>query len=148
MPDKEPSAQKETLTRKLLAGCIIQNSRGEILFIHRITQGKVQWELPGGKLEPGEDSVTAARREAEEELGVEVEIISEAGRHEFTENGTTNDYTWYNSRIISGEPRPMEDIHNMIGYFSWDELNSIRGELSSNASNLLDARSAGQLNLN
>lgn len=31
------------------------------------------WELPGGKIEPGEDAVSAARRETREEAGLSIE---------------------------------------------------------------------------
>lgn len=37
------------------------------------------WELPGGRVEPGESDVDAVRRECQEELGVEVRVFGPIG---------------------------------------------------------------------
>ena len=34
-----------------LAGCVITDSDGNILLVHRSTPKRTQWEIPGGKLE-------------------------------------------------------------------------------------------------
>lgn len=45
----------------------------EYLLLHYVGG---HWDFPKGKLEEGEDSLTAAHRELEEETGLEAEIIS------------------------------------------------------------------------
>lgn len=53
------------------AGGVVKNGHGEYLFIHRL--GK--WDLPKGKLEEDEKVRSAAKREVEEECGVDVDYL-------------------------------------------------------------------------
>lgn len=54
------------------AGGLVLNPNGEMLFIFR--NGK--WDLPKGKIDPGEDEETAAVREVEEECGIKGHSIT------------------------------------------------------------------------
>ncbi len=59
------------------AFCLVENSRGEVLFIQRgYGKEKGKWSLPGGFVDPGETSKHAARRETREETGLAVKVIS------------------------------------------------------------------------
>lgn len=53
---------------------VIFNEKDDILFIHnrRYTVGHLEWEIPAGKIEPGEAIEAAAEREAKEETGCEL----------------------------------------------------------------------------
>ena len=61
---------KETFFKNFIiieaSGGIVQNEKKEILFINRL--GK--WDLPKGKIEPGEKEEESAVREVNEETGV------------------------------------------------------------------------------
>ena len=50
----------------IAAGGLVQNASGEYLMIFR----RNCWDLPKGKQEPGEDTITCALREVEEETGL------------------------------------------------------------------------------
>jgi len=69
------------------------------------------WELPGGKVEPGELPQDALHREIREELGVEIELGPMvqgplAGAWALGDRYVMQ--VWL-ARITAGEPRPLED---------------------------------------
>jgi 8-oxo-dGTP pyrophosphatase MutT (NUDIX family) len=52
------------------AGCVVVlDSKALLLWRHRFITGSQGWEIPIGKIEPGEDPAAAATRETEEETG-------------------------------------------------------------------------------
>lgn len=132
----------------ILAGCVILDEEGKVLLIHRNTPKRVQWEIPGGKIEEGEDSRKTAERGAEEEIGVNIELVKELGKKEFNEDDFVVDYIWYLTKIISGQPKCMEkDKYDGLNYFSWEELKEMP-DLSPNTQNLVNAYLVGELKLN
>lgn len=54
-------------------GVLVENSQGELLFeqVYRYPTGRLEWEIPAGSLEAGEDPLETARREVFEETGYE-----------------------------------------------------------------------------
>lgn len=61
------------------AGGVVVNDRGLVLVV---SQHGASWSLPKGHIDPGEDSLAAARREIYEESGVKnIELIKELGSY-------------------------------------------------------------------
>lgn len=114
-----------------LAGAILLDKDNKILLMHRNTNDRKQWELPGGKLEKNELPEQAAIRELKEELNIKVQIIKYIGFKESLENGIILKYHWYKCKIEKGVPTLMEEKFDDIKYFSNDELLENK-ELSSN----------------
>ena len=65
------------------------------------------WEFPGGKCRAGELPEDCARREAREELGVEVRIVEgwETLEYDYTDRRVR--IHPFVGKILSGEPRPI-----------------------------------------
>ena len=60
---------------KKVAFCLVENDKGEILFVQRAYgREKGKWSLPGGLVDQGESSRHAAYRETKEETGIIVRI--------------------------------------------------------------------------
>jgi len=84
------------------------------------------WELPGGKVEPGEQPQDALLREIREELGVEVELGArvegpEAGGWPLGDRYVM--HVWL-ARVTAGEPRPLED-HDQLRLLTRAELYTV-----------------------
>ena len=83
----------------------IVNDAGELLLIKRRehdphTPGA--WDVPGGRLEDGEDVMAGLKRETKEETGLEIEILHQLCIHEFTrEDGQEIKMTTYLCRSLS-----------------------------------------------
>jgi 8-oxo-dGTP diphosphatase len=71
-----------------------------------------KWELPGGKVDPGEDPAAALRRELEEEFGVQAQIGEYLGSVRFRNETLDLQILLYRISGMSGVPqlREHEDL--------------------------------------
>ena len=95
--------------RKLVVAGLILGEREVLITQRRADQAlPLQWEFPGGKVEPGEAPVAALVRELREEIGVEVAVgrIWDVLFHPYPAFDLV--MLVYACRITAGEPRAVE----------------------------------------
>lgn len=100
----------EPRARKLVvAGLVIGDDQRVLITQRRADQAHpLQWEFPGGKVEPGEAPVAALVRELREELGVTVVVgqIWDVLFHAYPAFDLV--MLVYGCRIVDGAPRAVE----------------------------------------
>jgi 8-oxo-dGTP diphosphatase len=89
-----------------VVAAIIEHAGGILICRRRPDQSHpLQWEFPGGKVEPGESPAAALARELEEELGISGATGHAIARYEFAyPGGPPVDLIFYRVLAFSGEP--------------------------------------------
>ncbi|GLF94442.1 (deoxy)nucleoside triphosphate pyrophosphohydrolase [Streptomyces yaizuensis] len=108
--------------RVVVAGAVYDG--GRLLAARRSAPAELagRWELPGGKLEPGERPEDGLVRELREELGVETEVLARIpGSWPLKPGYVLQVWT---VRLVSGEPRPLED-HDALRWLGPDETGAV-----------------------
>lgn len=106
-------------TRVVVAAAVVRD--GRLLAAERATPAELRggWELPGGKVEAGEDEPTALVRECAEELGVRIEVAGRLGPDVPLRPGLL--LRGYRAVLLAGEPCPGAD-HLAVRWLTPDEL--------------------------
>ncbi|MFC5718881.1 (deoxy)nucleoside triphosphate pyrophosphohydrolase [Streptomyces gamaensis] len=111
-----------TTVRVVVGGAVLD--RGRLLAARRSAPPELagRWELPGGKVEPGESAPQALVRELREELGVEVEPLERIeGEWPLRPPYVLRVWT---AKLLSGEPRPLED-HDELRWLTPDRIDEV-----------------------
>ncbi len=91
---------------QVVAGIIERQGRVLICRRNARQQHPLQWEFPGGKVEPGETTAQALARELEEELGIRGAMGAEITRYEFAYPGKAPvELVFLRVLKYSGEPQ-------------------------------------------
>lgn len=99
--------EDEVNVRVVVGGAVCD--RGRLLAARRTAPPSLagRWELPGGKVEPGESEQQALVRELREELGIEVEPVARVTGEWPLQPGLAL-HVWH-ARLLKGEPEPLQD---------------------------------------
>lgn len=85
-----------------------------------------EWELPGGKLEPGEGLVECVTRETCEELGVDAFVVSELNNWLYPVNSTEVVIITYLLRTADLDPDlVLSHEHKELGVFSYEQTKEL-----------------------
>lgn len=110
-PADQPADQYPSPGGALVVAAAVVRS-GRLLAARRMSPAAARgrWELPGGKVEPGESAAEAVVREVREELGCEVEVVGALPGSSPLPGGLT--LVALRARLVGGEPVPT--VHDAV----------------------------------
>ncbi len=119
------------MTRRLVVGALVVDDLAaptRLLAARRTTPPELagRWELPGGKVEPGETPQQALHRELHEELAVAVEVGAELPGPDqgcWPISAALEMRLWF-VRVVRGWPQPLGS-HDLLRWLTppqWDDV--------------------------
>jgi 8-oxo-dGTP diphosphatase len=108
---------------RVVAAVLVRDGR---VLAARRAEGKREaglWELPGGKVEPGESDADALVRELREELGVTVSVHGPAGENEHAYAHGAVRLVALRCTLVAGEPQALD--HAEVRWLAADALDTV-----------------------
>ncbi|MCC6767533.1 MAG: NUDIX domain-containing protein [Bacteroidia bacterium] len=132
LPEEGLSLLKQRFQFIRAAGGVVESSKGRILMIYRLDT----WDLPKGKIDPGENEIQAAIREIEEETGiVTTQPVAAICRtwHIYKHNSSEilKETSWFHFKVAS-ESSPIIQTEEHISHAGWYNLDQIKQEQMQN----------------
>jgi 8-oxo-dGTP diphosphatase len=117
-----PMLAPELPTLRVVAGAVVRG--GRVLAAQRPVGDRLAglWELPGGKVEPGEGDDEALARELAEELAVEVKVVAGLAETVYPYPSRRVHLVALGCELRRGEPRPLS--HDALTWL--DDLAAVR----------------------
>lgn len=109
---------------KLSVKALVYDKDGRCLFIKRSMESRFfagEWDLPGGKMDPGEEIEQALARETLEETGLTVAFDAVAGASECELPAIRVAILYLEAHVLSGKVR-MSDEHDAFRWVPPAEL--------------------------
>ena len=136
---------KKNFTIIKAAGGLVQNAKGEYLFIFR----NKKWDLPKGKVEKGEGIKEAGQREVEEECGVKISTHDEKlcktyHVYDLGVKQVLKRTTWY-SMTVKGVPKLIPQREEGITKAEWLSPADLKPIIKNTYPSIMDVMKAGKL---
>ena len=133
--DEHPKMVFKAIKKKCIgikaAGGLVENSRGDYLFIFR----NKKWDLPKGKVEKEEKVKVAGVREVEEECGVKIDkrgkrLCKTYHIYELNAKVVLKSTSWYKMEV-KGKPKLIPQKEEGITTASWVNESRIKNKLKN-----------------
>ena len=125
------------------AASLIFDSAGQVLLV-RQNYGAHRWGAPGGSAEVGETPMVAACREAQEEIGVQIELLKVVGVYLLRGGGWPDMLAHvFLARVLDGEPHIVDPSETLE--LRWTPLDRLPAEMTHDIGAALDDFRAGQI---